>query len=93
MRCYSEALTVDLKRQMRLPHRRQPLARISETSGLDICTLQAWCKSSRQASQDANESKVSPQEWRLQQKLRQSEGAGAEAAALLLVTKTMPSLW
>ena len=43
MRRYSEAVKADIRKRMS-PPQRQSVARISEQTGIHICTLYAWRK-------------------------------------------------
>ena len=62
MRRYSEALKADVMRRMS-PPQRQSVARISEETGIHICTLYAWRKGWRLEVEVVPASQKGPEGW------------------------------
>ena len=62
MRRYSEVLKADVRRRMS-PPQRQSVARISEETGIHICTLYAWRKGWRLEGEVVPASQKDPEGW------------------------------
>jgi len=62
VRHYSEAVKADIAKQMSLPAR-QSVARISEETGIHMCTLYAWRKGWRLVGKVVPASQKQPEGW------------------------------
>ena len=62
MRRYSEAVKADIRKRM-IPPARQSVARISEETGIHICTLYAWRKGWRLEGEVVPASQKDPEGW------------------------------
>ena len=62
MRRYSEAVKADIRKRMS-PPARQSVARISEETGIHICTLYAWRKGWRLEGEVVPASQKDPEGW------------------------------
>ena len=62
MRRYSEAVKADIRKRMS-PPARQSVARISEETGIHICTLYAWRKAWRLEGEVVPASHKDPEGW------------------------------